>query len=615
MTEKKKDATKEIMIMQAMYKNLVVKVGDGEEEQTLAFSKGRGIKDIKVPKLETIKDFIEDKYSQDPVYQQYRDLDNVKKLYVLKRLRSLILHTEYKREDDPADFEDTFMERYIETNKLWVSDAPYFSEFLFRIRPKAEKKSQISTMGILAQKGKIELFYRPLFALCLTERELQGVFVHEIGHVVTNTFQRKGWRNHGIFNIASDVCINEGIKTTKINTRELELPIGWDKNTKYMKNFDELLTYEIVHDYIIREDSRRFKKKPVGKKDDKITYMDGVMEMAFFGKNKGKIPFFGKNKSATVTEVLPSNGEPIPAFTDEELETAQKELNAISEKLKEKAKLEEYTDRELELLDIMNDEGDLDSEEGEGDGDGDGEGGETDQEGRITEGMGKEGALDDHRRLNESEIDEQTRHIIEETHRAGSARGWGNITGTMDEYIKSITRSKRDWKSELRRSVKSTFNKLIRKASWNRESRRHPNLKGRVKEGFGVVVAIDVSGSVTHYYQLLDVFFGEIDRISQTAKITLVQFDTEIKYCQPYKKNKWKSVPIDGGGGTDPQCIFDRFEGDKKTIVILTDGEFSENIDTKGLNIIWFIVNDDTYKMPTSMGKTIWIKRSDVQKK
>ena len=64
------------------------------------------------------------------------------------------------------------------------------------------------TLPTMATDGK-NLFINPEFADGLTDKELQGVFVHETYHKIFMHHIRRGSRDHQQYNIAGDIVINE----------------------------------------------------------------------------------------------------------------------------------------------------------------------------------------------------------------------------------------------------------------------------------------------------------------------------------------------------------------------------------------------------------------------
>ena len=66
------------------------------------------------------------------------------------------------------------------------------------------------TLPTMATDGK-NLYINPEFAAGLSDKELQGVFVHETYHKILMHHIRRGTREHQKYNVAGDIVINEAI--------------------------------------------------------------------------------------------------------------------------------------------------------------------------------------------------------------------------------------------------------------------------------------------------------------------------------------------------------------------------------------------------------------------
>jgi predicted metal-dependent peptidase len=93
---------------------------------------------------------------------------------------------------------------------------PHFLLIHAKIRDKytiTGNGSGIGTMGI-SVSGRISL--NPEFVQTLDKEELAGVLAHEMLHLVLSHHERKGGRDSWIWNIATDMCINQALKTDNI---------------------------------------------------------------------------------------------------------------------------------------------------------------------------------------------------------------------------------------------------------------------------------------------------------------------------------------------------------------------------------------------------------------
>ena len=123
---------------------------------------------------------------------------------------------------------------------------------------------------------------------------------------------------------------------------------------------------------------------------------------------------------------------------------------------------------------------------------------------------------------------------------AQSAKGWGSVSGEVKKEIIKRLETKVDWKKVLRYFIK-TSQRSNRSASVKRINRRyayiHPGKK--VNRQAKIAVAIDQSGSVSD--EMLEAFFGELNKLANLASFTVVPFDTNIDESKVYDWKKGQS--------------------------------------------------------------------------
>ena len=103
-------------------------------------------------------------------------------------------------------------EKMIKAKAFLNKQHPFFARIVLNMESKeCADPEQIPTMGV-NQYGK--LFWNPAFVETLTMEELMGVLMHEAMHVATLTFQRQKYRDHELWNIATDIAINYIIVST-----------------------------------------------------------------------------------------------------------------------------------------------------------------------------------------------------------------------------------------------------------------------------------------------------------------------------------------------------------------------------------------------------------------
>lgn len=91
---------------------------------------------------------------------------------------------------------------------------------MFRWKPTQD----LSTMGVrIVDGGYVDCFYNPEFCEDLSIKQLMGVVKHEIEHIVRLHCTRTGSREHDLFNIAADMCINGKRSRPAID----DLPGNW----------------------------------------------------------------------------------------------------------------------------------------------------------------------------------------------------------------------------------------------------------------------------------------------------------------------------------------------------------------------------------------------------
>jgi predicted metal-dependent peptidase len=386
-------------------------------------------------------------------------------------------------------------ERFQEISQLWVRDSPFYSEFMMRFH--FFETEDIETFGVNCTHGNINLFFNSKYLYGglefykfddngkpiikrdssgkkiykngkleyekeihpglinlysedskkrLKSSELEAILVHEILHLVLLS-QERSLDDAWVWNIASDMIINDMITKMKIGDRKLPLPKGG-------------------------------------------VYLDDAIKRGFKGE----------------------------AITEEVYEWLIEKRNSMTKK----------------ACSNCNGTGEKDGSQcpqchGHG---------EEDQE--FFESLFNS-KIDDHRMLND--CDNLTESVISDISSAAKSKGWGSVTGSGVEMIDALfNRPKVNWKQELRKLL-SPFvhgSGLFYEDSWCRPNRRGFPLPGNKKLNIQLLFAIDVSGSVTS--EELEQYFIEIETIiKDVQKITLIQWDTEIKSVVKYKKGGWRT--------------------------------------------------------------------------
>ena len=226
------------------------------------------------------------------------------------------------------------------------------------------------------------------------------------------------------------------------------------------------------------------------------------------------------------------------------------------------------------------------SEGGSGSGEGEGEeGGDSDAGG---EGSDSPGNFDDHSGWSDGQSGEAAdaaNQMARERLKQGmkeaakeateSAKGWGSMSQGVKQEILKRLETKVDWKKVLRYFIK-TSQRASRTSSVKRINKRyayiHPGKK--TKRQAKIAIAIDQSGSVCD--EMLESFFGELNKLAKLAEFTVIPFDTQVDESKVYvwKKGQNKKAERVMCGGTcfdaPTNYVNDQsFDG----VIILTDME------------------------------------------
>jgi predicted metal-dependent peptidase len=203
------------------------------------------------------------------------------------------------------------------------------------------------------------------------------------------------------------------------------------------------------------------------------------------------------------------------------------------------------------------------------DGDSDGGGGEED-------GQSKKPKLSDEER-------QKIRDEIKEAVLAAAAAsdGAGNLPAGVKRLIQDMTAPKMDWRELLRMQLESTIKSDY---TWMRGSRRGwhmdavmPGMKN--DQMIDIAISIDASGSMSE--AILKDVLGETAGIMEqfpSYRIHVLSFDTEVYNPQQFDSENLDDITsyeIQGGGGTDFDCVFNYFKENDiqpKRHIMFTDG-------------------------------------------
>jgi predicted metal-dependent peptidase len=164
---------------------------------------------------------------------------------------------------------------------------------------------------------------------------------------------------------------------------------------------------------------------------------------------------------------------------------------------------------------------------------------------------------------------------------AAASDGAGNLPAGVKRIIQDMTEPKMNWRELLRMQLESTIKSDY---TWMRGSRRGwhmdavmPGMKN--DQMIDIAISIDASGSMSE--QILKDVLSETAGIMEqfpSYRIHVVSFDTEVYNPQQFDSENLDDITsyeIQGGGGTDFDCVFNYFkenEIEPKRHIMFTDG-------------------------------------------
>ena len=204
--------------------------------------------------------------------------------------------------------------------------------------------------------------------------------------------------------------------------------------------------------------------------------------------------------------------------------------------------------------------------DGEGEGEGDSNGNKEGSKGRP--------------RLSKEEQKAIRDEIKEAVLGAAETAGAGNVPGNIKRMIKDLTQPVVNWQELLQQQIQSIIKNDF---SFARPSRRSwhmdavlPGMKNA--QTIDVVVAIDTSGSISES-DLKD-FLSEVKGIMNMYddyKVHIITWDTKVYNPVDYSPDSAEDISeynAEGGGGTDPHCVWDylqKHEIEPKKLIMFTD--------------------------------------------
>lgn len=440
-----------------------------------------------------------------------------------------------------------------EISRFWFLNAPFFSEFLLRFV--YWESTALPTVGVNIKQGKMNMYINPDFLYPLSFEERQFILLHEIMHFINNSFSRRENIinvDSVLFNIAADIPINEEVKNTTIAGKKCT---------------------PLVKGMFVRNIEKTF------------IQVDNVEGTELLGKHLTR-----KAKKDEDKEDVPF-GKIIDIDDDIIIITMVNHTDFIAN----------------DIVHVHEDSGDG----GEGkDGDmleGDGSyNGKDDGDSKSKVGSCS-GDISGHAVIESSD---ESKELVKEIVKVAKMRGWGNTPNSLRQMIDNLINPQVNWKRELKKALSTLFfGHKGKKDTWTRANRRGLPVQGKRKLSTEAIIAIDTSGSIFYDKECMKAFFTEIESIVKNHRVRIIEFDCEIqKEIYDYNKGDWKKLEPKGGGGTDVQPIYDymiKNKLSKNKLVVLTDGYFSYDFNTHGIDTLWCCTEKDN-EIPH--GKNIYIE-------
>lgn len=453
--------------------------------------------------------------------------------------------------------------------------APYYWVLLQTIDKRPCSDSVCKTMGVTEDK----LYYNESFVIAHSVEEIRFILMHEVMHIAMMHSARAGKRNHELWNIATDLYINEMlVHDFDLVPGEVVYKDGSSKNLGvqapvwglYFSKIGEVCnlskdTPELIYNRLYDENKNKQQGSSgsdnSGNGDNSKGSGSGDSSDNQQGQsNSSSVTYKGKElKGSCIDELMSNNGR----GTDDDKEESDNQARQKLQDMNTKKKM---------------------VEEKIGD--------------SLTRGM------------------------------SGS-----ELVNRMIQFALSQTL---DWRKVLKNIILEKPKKKYTLASPNEAymnlgvtlaDRRRIGKPEKVKN---IKICIDVSGSISD--EKLSYFLGEVANIFNTYDCDgeLVYWNTEVCDCGLFSNRKdLQKVNSNWSGGTNVRCLFDWFAGksksitgkvsktrvkDIKAVVIITDGEFSRNYrdyaDYFGNKTLWLIDGVGAYFDPC-FGRVLELKGKD----
>lgn len=420
------------------------------------------------------------------------------------------------------------------------------------------------------------IFFDIDFMSRLTNDEIQFVLGHEIWHVIMIHFLRQENREHGTFNIACDMEVNQILDADGFLAPADALFPNKKHSRTCSYNFDDGLSAEEYYDLLIKMREKEEERNNFGSQEKNESGSDDKLN-----------GFNGGNDRSENKTVEPNNDQKKSKKNKKNTKKCEGQFDKHFDKSE---------DQDKALKNAM--------EEG------------------AEDKYGEKGADEDYNPktfTNETESREATERIREMV--IGAAQTYERSRGELPEYIKKhvnkLLESKLPWKELLSAFITSGFQS---KTNWSVPNRRFAYrgtyLPSHDGDMMRIAIGIDTSGSCG---EECGKFLSEISGITKSFdsyELHVIQCDTEIKNYTMYDENNpldpESNIEFQGFGGTRLHPIFeymDLNDIDVDAAVIFTDGccEDFEEYENFNIPIMWIITGNHNCKN-LKIGEKIYMK-------
>jgi predicted metal-dependent peptidase len=188
------------------------------------------------------------------------------------------------------------------------------------------------------------------------------------------------------------------------------------------------------------------------------------------------------------------------------------------------------------------------------------------------------------------------KEVIKDAAREADGRGWGSITSSTRSEIMRLLSNEIKWEALLKRFCGFT-KRDDRRSSIRKLNRKYPGIHPGSKKLYkpAIAVYIDESGSVSD--KELNVFYGELDSLSNSTDFHVYKFDHGVddKSSFLWKKRKRPKLNRTLTGGTCFEKVTEHALKNKKKFdayMILTDGGAPKPSSSRGLKRCWILAKN-----------------------